>query len=72
MEVKLAVKVLVAMRITNNHGASTVLAKGLFIGSPAYYKIEMYQEIRLGFSKGGKSVIEKLWSISYSVHSEQY
>ena len=36
MDVKLAVKLLVTMRITNNHGASTVRAKGLLIASPAY------------------------------------
>lgn len=36
MEVKLAVNVLVAMSITNSHGANTVRARGLVIGSPAY------------------------------------
>jgi len=47
MEVKLAVKVLVTMKITNNHGASTVRAKGLIICSPAYLNLEMYTELEI-------------------------
>ena len=54
MEVKLAVKVLVAMRITNNHGASTVRARGLLICSPAYCNLEMYTE--LGIRRRKKEV----------------
>jgi hypothetical protein len=36
MDVKLAMKLFVTMKIANNHGVSTILAKGLLIGSPAY------------------------------------
>jgi len=36
MDVKLAVKLFVTMKIAKNHGVSTTRAKGLLIGSPAY------------------------------------
>ena len=58
IDVKLALKFVVIMRITNNHGGSIIRAKLFVVGSLAYS--ECILRIRTRLPKTGKLVLDKL------------